>query len=104
MSKKDVSLWDKNVPQEPSLWDREDDIMANIFDYLQWRGDLTLEQDEFNEIDNLILARFSYLPFDELIKENENVSIEELAKRYKKANIKPEDILWKDDVNLLPAL
>lgn len=78
--------------------------MANIFDYLQWRGDLTLEQDEFNEIDNLILARFSYLPFDELIKENENVSIEELAKRYKKANIKPEDILWKDDVNLLPAL
>ena len=41
--------------------------MANIFDYLQWRGDLTLEQDEFNEIDNLILARFSYLPFDELI-------------------------------------
>ena len=93
MSKKDVSLWD-----------REDDIMANIFDYLQWRGDLTLEQDEFNEIDNLILARFSYLPFDELIKENENVSIEELAKRYKKANIKPEDILWKDDVNLLPAL
>ena len=104
MSKKDVSLWDKNVPQEPSLWDREDDIMANIFDYLQWRGDLTLEQDEFNEIDNLILARFSYLPYDELIKENENVSIEELAKRYKKAYIKQEDNLWKDDVNLLPAL
>ena len=81
MSKKDVSLWDKNFPQEPSLWDkdREDDIMANIFDYLQWRGDLTLEQDEFNEIDNLILSRFSYFPFDGLIEENENVSFDELA-------------------------
>ena len=33
--------------------------MANIFDYLKWRGDLTLNQAEFNEIDNLILARFS---------------------------------------------
>ena len=77
--------------------------MANSFDYMQWR-DIPLTITEFNEIDNLIIARFSYLPFDELIKENENVSIEELAKRYKKANIKPEDILWKDDVKLLPAL
>ncbi len=78
--------------------------MSNIFDYLQWRGDLTLEQSEFNEIDNLILARFSYLPFDKLIKENECVSIEELSKRYKNTDIKQEEILWKDDVDLLPAL
>ena len=45
--------------------------MANIFDYIQWRGDLSLSKDEFNEIDNLILSRFSYFPFDEIIKENE---------------------------------
>ena len=92
MSKKDVSLWDKNVPQEPSLWDREDDIMANIFDYLQWRGDLTLEQDEFNEIDNLILARFSYLPFDELIKENvfdiSKINILEVLREQKEMKLK----------------
>lgn len=37
--------------------------MANILDYIKWRGDLTLEQSEFNEIDSLILSRFSYLPF-----------------------------------------
>ena len=42
--------------------------MANVFDYLQWRGDLTLKQSEFNEIDNLILSRFSYFPFDNLMK------------------------------------
>ena len=31
-------------------------VMANIFDYMNWR-DLPLKQVEFNEIDNLILAR-----------------------------------------------
>lgn len=27
-----------------------------VFDYLQWRGDLTLQQDPFNEVDNLVLC------------------------------------------------
>jgi len=37
--------------------------MANLLDYLDWRGDLTLEQAPFNEVDNLILAELSYLDF-----------------------------------------
>lgn len=41
--------------------------MADILDYLTWRGDLTLEQDPFNEVDNLILAELSYLDFSGLI-------------------------------------
>ena len=32
--------------------------MANVCDYVKWRGDLSIEQSEFNEIDNLILSRF----------------------------------------------
>ena len=35
--------------------------MANVFDYLKWRGDLSLEKSNFNEIDNLILSRFFLL-------------------------------------------
>ena len=42
--------------------------------------DLNLEQSEFNEIDNLILYVFSYFPFDNIIKENEVVTIKELRK------------------------
>lgn len=38
--------------------------MANCFDYLLWRGDLTLAQSPFNEVDGMILARLSYLPFE----------------------------------------
>ena len=35
--------------------------MANIVDYLKWRGDLTFKQSPFNEVDNLILAEFAYI-------------------------------------------
>ena len=35
--------------------------MATILDYLDWRGDLTLEQDPFNEVDALVLCQLSYL-------------------------------------------
>ena len=37
--------------------------MANILDYLDWRGDLTLAQAPFNEVDNLILAELAFLNF-----------------------------------------
>ena len=78
--------------------------MANVCDYVRWRGDLTLEQSEFNEIDNLILARFSYFPFDKIIEENEIVTIKELSKRFSKQDVTKLPILWKDDVELFPLM
>lgn len=78
--------------------------MANVCDYVKWRGDLSLEQSEFNEIDNLILSRFSYFPFDEIIKENEVVTIKELSERFRKQDISKLPILWKDDVELFPLM
>lgn len=38
--------------------------MANIFDYLNWRGELTVAQAGFNNVDALILSRLSYIPFE----------------------------------------
>lgn len=38
--------------------------MANVFDYLYWRGDLSFEQAAFCEIDSLIFCRLSYIRFD----------------------------------------
>lgn len=78
--------------------------MSNVCDYIKWRGDLTLNQSEFNEIDNLILSRFSYFPFDKIIKENETVTIKELSERFKKIDINNVEILWKDDVELFPLM
>lgn len=36
---------------------------ATVWDYLQWRGDLTFWQDGFNEVDNLLLCIVSYIDF-----------------------------------------
>ena len=78
--------------------------MANVCDYVKWRGDISLEQSKFNEIDNLILSRFSYFPFDNIIKENEIVTIKELSERFKKQDVSKLPILWKDDVDLFPLM
>lgn len=43
--------------------------MANLFDYLAWRGDLTVDASPLNEVDSLLLTRFAYLPFDALVTE-----------------------------------
>lgn len=38
--------------------------MSNILDYLDWRGDLSFDNAPFCEVDHLIFAELSYLPFD----------------------------------------
>jgi len=41
--------------------------MANLMDYLDWRGDLTLAVSPFNEVDALILAELSFVDFDGIV-------------------------------------
>ena len=41
--------------------------MANLLDYLDWRGDLSFEQSPFNEVDNLILSELSFLDFSGIV-------------------------------------
>lgn len=36
---------------------------ANVFDYIEWRGDLSFQQSPFNEVDALMLSVFAYLDF-----------------------------------------
>ena len=59
--------------------------MTNVFDYLLWRGDLTLEQSPFQDVDALILTCLSYHYFTEVLNQYDAtpVRIEELAKRVK---------------------
>ena len=41
--------------------------MANILDYLDWRGDLTLAERGFNEVDNLLMAELCFLNFSGIV-------------------------------------
>ena len=41
--------------------------MPNVFDYLEWRGDLTFEETPVNEVDNLIFCLLSYVDLDGIV-------------------------------------
>lgn len=41
--------------------------MANIFDYLSWRGDLDFTQSPLNPVDFVIFSQLSYLQFDNIV-------------------------------------
>ncbi len=42
---------------------KEGEAMANIFDYLRWRGDLTFAQDPPNAVDALVFSGLSYIRY-----------------------------------------
>ncbi|MDD3239942.1 MAG: DUF2974 domain-containing protein [Lachnospira sp.] len=41
--------------------------MANMEDYLLWRGDLSFEQAPFNDVDNLVLSQLAYVDWKGII-------------------------------------
>ncbi len=41
--------------------------MANMHDYLRWRGDLTFGERSFNDVDNLVLSAFAYLDLSGIV-------------------------------------
>ncbi|MBE6578060.1 MAG: DUF2974 domain-containing protein [Ruminococcaceae bacterium] len=59
--------------------------MATLFDYLDWRGDLSFSQSGVCEVDNLIFSHICYLDFEGLIPNNFTKGIMYLTamKRYK---------------------
>ena len=59
--------------------------MANIVDYLKWRGDVPFEISPFNEVDALVLCELVYSPFDGLVPGpglKEKISIEDLCDKF----------------------
>ena len=75
--------------------------MANIHDYLDWRGDLKFEEFGVNEVDELILARVSYFPYDR-IKMKPKEKFKDIAKKME--SFTDNDFIWKGDKELLEKL
>lgn len=55
--------------------------MANLFDYVTWRGDLPLDQVPFNDVDGLALSQLSYVPFEKIMAPGERATLRELFDR-----------------------
>lgn len=79
---------------------------TTLFDYLTWRGDLSMEQDPMNQIDGMIFARFSYLPFAMVLEQGEDrfVSISRVAAKLLKCEDVEEHVLYQEDLQLLEAM
>ncbi len=88
------------------MQETEQEITTDLFDYMKWRGDLTLEQDPFNKIDAMILSRLSYVPFELAMEQRSEklVSIKSIAKTLLAAPDLEERVLDKREVELLKAI
>ena len=57
--------------------------MADLFDYLIWRGDVPLALDPFNEVDNLLLSELAYADLAGIVPpEGEEIPIAEVSRLY----------------------
>ncbi|MBO5313329.1 MAG: DUF2974 domain-containing protein [Clostridia bacterium] len=59
--------------------------MANIIDYVKWRGDISFSESPVNVIDSLIFSELSYIPYDDLVTgdiKGKGVPIQVLAEKY----------------------
>lgn len=68
--------------------------MANILDYLDWRGDLSFASDSFNEVDNLILSNLSYLKLDGSVPHEINdskITLLDLANKFMASKLPPSE-------------
>lgn len=78
--------------------------MPNIFDYLDWRGDLPLSADPFNDVDNLILAELAYTAFDGIVPDSGvRVPLQEARTAFFNVNSRTE-IERSDDILAKTAL
>lgn len=80
--------------------------MPNIFDYLGWRGDLTFENDGFNNVDALILSLLSYFDFDKIVPADagEGISLEQAAQQFWELGKGGSELCMPQDEELLKGL
>ena len=80
--------------------------MGNIMDYISWRGDLSFAQSPFNEVDNLILACFSYVNLDGIpaVSGQKGIELKKLVKEFKKLHTIKELEADKSFIRLAPFM
>jgi hypothetical protein len=86
--------------------------MADLFDYLSWRGDLDFSSSPLNPVDYIVFSQISYLPFDNIVPgpdEKEGLSVHLALKKLeeklngKNTEEKPE-LLFHEDPKFISYL
>ena len=84
---------------------QEDEIMYDMFDYLEWRGDLPFRKVGPNPVDMLIFSTLSYIHFDGIVSENPNrmITLQEAANAFLSLPDKEQKVRVKKDIELLES-
>ena len=87
----------------------KDKSSHDYFDYLEYYGNYTFEEREFNEIDNVILSMLTYVDYDGIVSESkERKTIEEVSKeffnKYTKVDIDKDYTSDKEGTKLLKKI
>ena len=79
--------------------------MADLFDYLHWRGDLTFSQAPVNPVDTLIFSALSYISFGGSTEAAPEVpiSLKDAAEDFFRLPDQPDRCRVKNDLELLKA-
>ena len=79
--------------------------MADLYDYLQWRGDLSFSQAPVNPVDTLIFSALSYISFGGSVEALPEVpiSLKDAADEFFRMPDQLERCRVKNDLNLLMA-
>ena len=78
----------------------------NFLTYLKWRGDLSVKDFPFNQVDALILSELVYIHFEGIVPGIETdgcITIREANARYVKSSVR-EMLYYKDKENLFDVL
>jgi hypothetical protein len=85
--------------------------MANVFDYLHWRGDLDFVQSPFNPVDNIIFSQLAYLPLDRIVPgpdEKNGISLgltaEVFTERLRHDSSLRQALIFREDPAFISAL
>ena len=81
--------------------------MAELFDYIAWRGDLPLSAVPLCDVDALVFARLSYVPFEEIVPAGFDaaVPLKDAAEQVlREGRLEKRQGLAKEDTRLLELL
>ena len=79
--------------------------MANVFEYLKWRGDLSFTQDPPNEVDALVFSGLAYVSYGGRVKAEPNMplTLKEAAEDFFALDDCEDRVRVKNDLELLSA-
>ena len=78
--------------------------MGDIFEYLEWRGDIPFSVSPFNEADNLVLAELAYTDLEGIIPEDGGITVEMACHRYFSLHSEEEVLSRRTFYKLAPFL